>query len=90
MNHIRTLLLLCAVTLVELLNTSTAGTLTPDYSGQLTDDIVDGASTIPSGSPFSGQLTYDVPQTGATPFFQGTVRLHVQLADRDYRRTNRG
>ena len=50
-----------------------AGTITIDYSGTIRNAITVGGSSIPVGSSFSGQLSYDSPQTGTvTSFQQGT------------------
>jgi hypothetical protein len=50
-----------------------AGPITYGYTGVLNSTITVGTSSIPAGSPFSGELSYDVSQTGVvTPFVGGT------------------
>jgi hypothetical protein len=50
-----------------------AGPITYDFTGVLNSTITVGTSSIPAGSFFSGELSYDVPQTGVvTPFVGGT------------------
>lgn len=50
-----------------------AETITYGYTGILNSAITVGTNTIPDGSPFSGQLSYDVLQAGVvTPFYGGT------------------
>src|SRR6266851_1547800 len=50
-----------------------AGPITYVYTGVLNSAITVGTNIIPNGSPFSGLLSYDVPQTGVvTPFYGGT------------------
>ncbi len=52
---------------------SHAGTVVLDFSGQTDAAVTVGGNSIPSGSVFQGQLSYDAPQTAAvTSFYGGT------------------
>src|SRR5208337_1137055 len=54
-------------------NSSHAGMVIVNYSGHLTSAITVAGSSIPNGSLFAGQLSYDFPQSGViTSFFGGT------------------
>jgi hypothetical protein len=61
-------------------NPSGAGTITYDFTGRLTSAITVGGNTIPDGSSFSGQLTYDYPQAGVvTSFYGGPSRCSASI-----------
>jgi len=50
-----------------------AGTIVYTFTGTTDIAITSGSNTIPVGTPFSGTLSYDFPQTGTvSSFFGGT------------------